>query len=253
MAKYFDEGRWSRGLEHADWYLRLADELQTLRKRYESPGETEAEAIKTEVREFFERKLDTGEITLADTGDDLDAERAPIDTIVIHHTSAPPGYTLKRMNAVHLLNLYVPYFANPTLEQEKHLKGKPIWSNHHDAAGRQIFYAYHWFVRMDGSVERLLEDKAIGWHAGNWDVDTRSVGICLDNDYEASNPTNDVLEAVAGIILEHYPSVMTDRILGHQEVAHLPTICPGSKFLDEWKGELLGAIARLREQDSERR
>ncbi len=244
MAEFIDEERWDQEIRHPDWYLRLAGELRALRKRYESPDEPESEAIKTEVRKFFERKLLAHEVALAVRGDNLDAERKPVDTIVIHHTSAPPGYTLERMNAVHLLNLYAPYYANPGLEQEKHLRGKPIWSNHFDTNGKQVFYGYHWIIRMDGSAQRLLPDEAIGWHAGNWDINTRSVAMCLDNDYEGADPGSDIIEAVAGVIASHYPNVSYDRILGHKEVGRAPTICPGSGFETGWKGRLLEAVGR---------
>jgi N-acetyl-anhydromuramyl-L-alanine amidase AmpD len=144
------------------------------------------------------------------------------------------------MNAVQLLNVYVPYFMNPTVEEEKHLKHQPIWSNH-IVEGKQVFYAYHWFVRMDGSVERLLTDDQIGWHAGNWDINCRSVAICLDNDYSNQDPSPVVLRAAAKIIKEHYSGVQADRVLGHREVND-KTTCPGGNFLGGWKQQLIGLI-----------
>lgn len=239
MADRFYEAAWNAAISKPDWYLVLGDELKILQQQWEDSGDSQRDDIKRAVRGYFERKLQAGEIALAESGEDMDAQREPVDTIVVHHTSAQPGYTLPQMNVVHLLNLYVPYYLNLPVVTEKHLKGTPIWSGHHDGAGKQVFYAYHWLVRMDGSVERLLADGQIGWHAGNWDINKRSVAICIDNDYTDSVPSDEVLKAVARLIGTHYGAVPLDRIFGHREVGKLPTICPGGQFEDVWKPELL--------------
>lgn len=237
--QFFDHKTWSVALREPDWYLALGGELDDLRQRWNNPNDFHADQIKREVREFIETKLLAGEITLANTGANMDLQRQPIDTVVIHHTSSKPGYTLARMNAVHLLNLYVPYYTSPPLEEDKYIKGSAIWSGHHDSAGLQVFYAYHWLVRMDGTVERLLPDGAIGWQAGNWDVNKRSVAICLDNDYTSSNPSSEVLQAIGNIIDLHYPNVRPERIMGHREAAKVATVCPGNLFENGWKSDLI--------------
>lgn len=237
--QFFDHKTWSAALKEPDWYLALGGELANLSQRWNNPHEAYADEIKREVREFIEAKLLAGDIALAKTGENMDAQRQPIDTVVIHHTSSKPGYTFTRMNVVHLLNLYVPYYTNPPLEEEKHLRGSAIWSGHHDSAGQQVFYAYHWLVRMDGTVERLLPDGAIGWHAGNWDVNKRSVAICLDNDYTSSTPSGVVLQAIGDIIDLHYPNVGPERIMGHREAANSATVCPGNLFMNGWKLDLI--------------
>ncbi len=242
-AARFDESAWSAALSKPDWFVVLADELKGLRRQWEDSANPQRDDIKREVRGFFERKLLGGEIALADRGENMDVQREPVDTIVIHHTSAQPGYTLPQMNAVHLLNLYVPYYLNPPVAAEQHLKGTPIWSGHFDGAGNPVFYAYHWLVRMDGSVERLLADGKIGWHAGNWEINKRSVAICIDNDYTDLVPYDEVLKAVAGLIRTHYGAIPHVRIFGHRDVGKLPTICPGELFEDGWKPVLLKLLA----------
>ena len=192
------------------------------------------------VRHFFERALVDNQVSLAATGPNLDVERKAIDTVVIHHTSHTPGYRLSYMEAVHLLNIYAPYYANPTIVGEESLKGQPVWSNHR-RAGRQTFIGYHWLMRMDGSFERLLDDDQIGWHAGNWDINCRSIGVCLDNDYEQSDPGPETLKKLAAHIKRHYPNVASNGIIGHCE-ARVETICPGTNFIDSWKTKLVELI-----------
>jgi N-acetyl-anhydromuramyl-L-alanine amidase AmpD len=126
------------------------------------------------------------------------------------------------------------------------LRGEPIGSGHL-RNGKQVFWPYHWIVRKDGRAERLLYDSEIGWHAGNWDINCRSVAIVLDNDYEESLPSRTELFAVASIVTRHYPGVSIGRVLGHQEV-NPRTACPSKLFLDAagrkgWKSELLDLIA----------
>ena len=88
---------------------------------------------------------------------------------------------------------------------------------------------------MDGTVERLLNDNEIGWHAGDWKVNCHSVAICLDNDFENAAPSNSVLSAVAKLIKTHYPHT---HILGHREI-NPQTTCPGNLFLPDWKKKLI--------------
>jgi len=237
VAKYFDEAAWAEAIAQVDWYVRLDADYRRLQQQIESADAATARAIKTEIREFFEHKLEAGDVALAGRGGNLDIQRAAIDIVVIHHTSAQPGYTLPRMNAVHLLNLYRPHYL--AMAEKHRVKPAPaVWSGHFDEAGRQVFYGYHWLVHMDGSATRLLSDRAIGWHAGDWDINTRSVGICLDNDYmNGRAPSAEVLTAVKRLIRTHYPQLAPERIIGHRE-ANPHTVCPGDSFIDGWQREL---------------
>jgi N-acetyl-anhydromuramyl-L-alanine amidase AmpD len=101
-----------------------------------------------------------------------------------------------------------------------------------------VFWGYHWLMRKDGSFENLLPDNQIGWHAGNWDINKRSIGICLDNDYENKDPKDETLQKLADFIKDNYPNKVT---IGHCE-ARRGTICPGKNFLDGWKKNLLSYI-----------
>lgn len=245
MGKYFDEAKWQLVITQPDWYVTLYSELQTLRQQWEAADTAEATAIKQAVRGFFEHALEANELALAEHGPNLDAGRQPIDTVVIHHTSAAPGYYLPYLNAVHLLNIYVPYFMHPTVPGEEQLKGQPLWSGH-VRHGRPVFYAYHWLMRMDGTFERLLEDDEIGWHAGSWGINRRSIAICLDNDYEYADPSPDILQKLGEFIAAHYPHVPSERIFGHGEASNQPTLCPGAHF-DHWKSALVHAVQRAAE------
>ncbi len=235
----FEEDLWRMRVQKPTWYFKY---IQFIDQAKTDLGEKteELDSLNKNIRNFFETALKENIVCSASEGPDLDEQRLPVDTIVIHHTSAEPGYRIDYLNATHMLNIYVPYFANPTIASEKVLKGRALWSGHF-RDGKQVFWGYHWLMRMDGSFERLLDDKQLGWHAGNWEINRRSVAICLDNDYNKQNPTDNILQKLANHIKDHYPDINATNIIGHCE-ARTGTICPGGNFLSNWKIKLLNYI-----------
>ena len=236
MAEYFDEKKWYEAIQHPNWYLTLSGEFKQLIQKAAQSSPEQAKEIKEACYGFFETHLNAGTIALGKSGPHWDEERKPIDTIVIHHTKNPPGISWQRLSAMHLIRLYASYYASPQ-ENEQHIAGTPLYS-HHFRDNHMVFYAYHWLIRMDGAVERLLEDTHIGWHAGNWDINCRSVALCLDNNFETKTPPQPVLEAVATLIRTQYPHVRPERVLGHREI-NSKTTCPGNTFLNEWKAQIV--------------
>src|ERR1035437_8609641 len=92
-----------------------------------------------------------------------------------------------------------------------------------------------------------LYDSEIGWHAGIWDINRRSIAIALDNDYENSKPPDLVLRAVAALIVYRYGQIPIIRVLGHREV-NQKTTCPSDLFLSGpagsgWKNDLNNELA----------
>jgi len=239
MAKYFDEQKWSEVVRHNDWYLRLSDDYKKLMKQAEESSKEISDEIKKEIYQFFENRLAKKEIALGESGPNWDAERKSIDTIVIHHTKNPPDITWQRLSAMHLIRLYSMYYSSPT-DSEKPIKRQPIYS-HHFRNGEQVFYVYHWLVRMNGGIERLLLDNETGWQAGNWEINCRSIAICLDNDFENSSPSKEVIATIAKIINENYNRIGKERIFGHREI-NPKTTCPGNLFLEGWKKDLISHL-----------
>lgn len=241
MAKYFDEQKWTEAIKKPGWYLTLLRDYKKLTEKAKKSDKETTDQIKEEVYDFFERHLSVGDIALGTEGPDWDKERKSLDTVIIHHSSNQAGISHQKLSAMHLVRIYAPYYASPTKE-ESYIKGQPIYSNHFKN-DKQVFYCYHWIVRVDGSVERLLENGQLGWHAGNWDINCRSIGIMLDNDYENSKPSNVELRAIANLIKEKYPQIPKERVFGHREVKLVgTTTCPSNLFLEGWKANLLSLL-----------
>lgn len=248
--KCFDEKKWSKLIKSPDWYFFLTPEWAKFGELKTKDKELYREC-KKQAYDFFEENLVKGNVALAESGTDWDRERKPVDTVVIHHTEEKPGLGKDRLSAIVLIRLYATYYAEPYDDKDRSVKGKPIWSNHM-RGGKQVFWPYHWIVRTDGSVERLLNDDEIGWQAGNWDTNCRSVAIVLDNNYESSEPSGVELEVVANIIKENYRFVAKENIIGHREVKRSTkvsktTTCPSNLFLSTnsekgWKEKLMTLI-----------
>ena len=228
INSYFDTGKWhDTATSRTDWYRVLYPEFEAILATYETSDLKSRKDARNAVYGFFERLLDRGVVLLGSTGKNWDAERKPVDTIVIHHTKGESGITWQRLDAMHLLRLYAKSYLSPTTEKE--IEGLPVWSNHFRDDGRMVFYAYHWLVRADGSAERLLHDDEIGWQAGNWDINCRSVAICLDGDFEHSVPPLAMIDGARKIIQEQYAHVDSTRIIPHRN-ANPKTTCPGEWF-----------------------
>src|SRR5436853_6348959 len=89
----FDEERWRAIIQKPDWYLVF---VEFANEASQQLGEDtkEIRQLNKQVRHFFENSLAAGEVALGSNGLDWDSEREPVDTVVIHHTSAEPGYQL---------------------------------------------------------------------------------------------------------------------------------------------------------------
>lgn len=239
--------KWEKLLKNPDWYIQIVPELEIIKKEASFKSQSEKENIAEEVYSFFENKLNNGDIALGDKIGNWDKERKPIDTIVIHHTEMVTGLTKDRLSAITLVRLYASYYAKPYDKREIGIVGQPI-SSGHVRDGKQVFWPYHWMVRMNGKIEQLLYENEIGWHAGNWGINCRSAAIVLDNNYVNSRPNDKVLEAVAGLIRSKYNYISKEKIYGHREVRLLgSTSCPSNLFLSKdnyrgWKEDLLTII-----------
>ncbi|HUD19227.1 MAG TPA: peptidoglycan recognition family protein [Patescibacteria group bacterium] len=235
---------WCELIKRPDWYKFVNKKLQELQKLKSTEPEL-YEQEKEKIYDFFQKHLESKNIFLGTTGKNWDLERKPVDTVVIHHTSNKPGISKERLSAIELFRLYSSVYADSKSGEDPEVYNKPVYSGHF-RNGRQMFWAYHWLIRSDGSQERLLLDQEIGWQSGNWNINCRSIAIVFDNDFENSRPGNLELESAAALIRLKYCLVPKNRIFGHREV-NSSTVCPSNKFLPTqnsigWKEELLALI-----------
>lgn len=102
----------------------------------------------------------------------------------------------------------------------------------------------HYLVARDGRVFRLVPEERRAWHAGRawWagetDINSRSIGIELDNPGHSHGytdfpePQMTALVALCREILSRWP-IPSHRVLGHSDVAPYRKIDPGHRF--DWR------------------
>ena len=234
----FNKDEWREKVKDPLWYMDTPAIFKQLKKLHDI-DKSAYEIEKEKAYDFFEEGLREGHIALSATGKNFDAERATIDTVVVHHTSVAGDLSKDRLSGMGLIRLYAPQYADPKYEEDREIRKRGIYSGHF-RNGKQVFWPYHWIIRKDGTCERLLEDREVGWQAGNWIVNCRSVGIVFDADYEVITPPAQMLQSLADVIKKHYPTVQKENIIGHCEV-NKNTTCP-SKHFTEWKPILLGML-----------
>ena len=87
------------------------------------------------------------------------------------------------------------------------------------------YLGWHYTVRSsDGHIDQHIQTKDVGWHAGNWDVNARSIGIEHEG-FAAQGATwytESLYESSAALVrhLAHEYGVPLDRahIIGHDQV-----------------------------------
>jgi N-acetylmuramoyl-L-alanine amidase len=95
----------------------------------------------------------------------------------------------------------------------------------------------HYLLRRDGTVHALVEEGMRAWHAGagSWrgrgDVNSRSIGIELDNDGASpfAAPLMDALEALLPGIMARW-GIRPEGVIGHSCMAPGRKIDPGPRF-----------------------
>lgn len=98
----------------------------------------------------------------------------------------------------------------------------------------------HWLIARDGTVTALVEEDRRAWHAGagSWagrqDVNSRSIGIELDNDGASpfAAPLMNALEVLLCGILARW-DIAPMGVIGHSDMAPDRKRDPGPRF--DWR------------------
>lgn len=95
----------------------------------------------------------------------------------------------------------------------------------------------HYLIAGDGTVFQMVEEDQRAWHAGAgvWagqdDINSRSIGIELDNcgDHPFSHPLMARLEGLLGQIMQRW-EITPDGVIGHSDMAPGRKSDPGPHF-----------------------
>jgi N-acetylmuramoyl-L-alanine amidase len=114
----------------------------------------------------------------------------------------------------------------------------------------------HYLIARDGAVTQMVDEGARAWHAGagRWagcdDINSRSIGIELDNDGFSpfSAPLMDALEDLLGAIMSRW-DIPAHNVIAHSDLAPLRKIDPGGRF--DWRRLALGGLSVWPEDSDE--
>ncbi|NNE51332.1 MAG: N-acetylmuramoyl-L-alanine amidase [Sulfitobacter sp.] len=95
----------------------------------------------------------------------------------------------------------------------------------------------HYLISRRGGITRMVPEESRAWHAGSgeWagmtDINSRSIGIELDNggDHPFSEPLMDALEALLGDIMARQ-GIGPEGVIGHSCMAPGRKTDPGPRF-----------------------
>jgi AmpD protein len=147
----------------------------------------------------------------------------PVDTLIIHSISLPPGM-FGGTGVEHL-------FCN-CLDPNEHPYYREI---------KDLKVSAHFLIRRNGELVQFVPLHQRAWHAGQSYCEGRtrindfSIGVELEG---ADNlPFEDIqyesLAKLTGIIRRQYPAITKERIYGHGDVAPGRKTDPGPMF--DWK------------------
>jgi AmpD protein len=152
-----------------------------------------------------------------------------ISLLVIHCISLPPG---------EFGNHYIDQLFCNQLDPEEHPYFKEIY---------QLTVSSHLLIKRDGVCVQYVPFDKRAWHAGKSIHEGRkqcndfSIGIELEGteliDYTDQQYAQ--LASVVRVLLEAYPKLSTQRIIGHSDIAPGRKTDPGASF--DWQ-RLLGLL-----------
>lgn len=189
------------------------------------------------------------ERTLLDWEAEKREKRLPTDHIVIHHTAGDFGMTWQELSQIQYQRLYPTRFKpstpDPTIAESVAIQSghfRQLTEGPNKGKWQEVFYAYHWLIRADGSKERLLQDDEVGWQAGNWDINMRSIAICFDGNFTNGQPNNAALKTCAELIKSYEKKfgIKDENVLGHNKFTS--TECPGIWFDNGGRDKLLKLV-----------
>lgn len=125
------------------------------------------------------------------------------DTAIIHHSAIP----YLRPQAQEIVRSHL---NNPNIRQPG---------------------SYHYVIECvpDGLVVQLHDEEYIGYHAGNYKYNPRSIGICLAGNFTMQSPTPAQLASLTKLLADIQArwGIPDENIKLHREVRLQPTACPG--------------------------
>ena len=98
--------------------------------------------------------------------------------------------------------------------------------------------AYHYVIDKEGYCYQCYRLEEIGAHAGEWNYNKESIGICFDGDYTKERLTASQLHTYWELLdylctrRPDMPRLISKSIKAHREVRPQPTACPSDTIFN---------------------
>ena len=143
-----------------------------------------------------------------------------ISLLVIHNISLPPGQ---------FGNNFVDQFFTNNLDPEKDPYFKEIY---------EMEVSSHLFIDREGGLTQFVPFDKAAWHAGvskfrgKENCNEFSIGIELEGTDDLEYPSNQykTLIEVTKALMDYYPEIKIDSIVGHKDIAPVRKTDPGEAF-----------------------
>jgi len=168
----------------------------------------------------------------------------PITAIVIHHSGSFPASWQTNAEAIEGYRNYHKYSVHPGVYADR-----STWAWHQDSDGtwyqmpaQEGFpdgYSgtngynindidYHWLVGTDGLIYAGRPENTVGWHASNWEINLRSLGICFVGCFDWQAPSDIQYWAGVDLVSKKMIQYHITELYRHSDFANKS--CPGYSF-----------------------
>ena len=154
-----------------------------------------------------------------------------VDMIVIHAISLPPGE--------YGTGYVIDFFLNK-LDHTAHPYFREL---------AEVRVSAHYFIDREGAITELVDPALMAWHAGESSFEGRkrcnsfSIGIELEGspEHPFTEEQYRALKELCLLLMEYYPLIKPERIVGHSDIAPGRKEDPGPLFAwERLRGELGG-------------
>lgn len=170
-----------------------------------------------------------------------------ITEIVIHHSGSFPSSDTPQANAsaVESYRNYHKYSVHPGVYSDKSTWAwyfdsylgewvqMPAQEGYPDGVSAPNGYNYndidyHFLVGTDGLVYTGRNIDTVGWHASNWSVNVRSIGVCFNGNFDAVSPNSNQYWAGVDLVSKLMQKYKITDISRHSDYS--AKSCPGYSF-----------------------
>jgi len=110
---------------------------------------------------------------------------------------------------------------------------------------------YHYFIENNGMLYKGRDDSKEGAHCYQEDMNKKSIGVCLEGNFDIELPTTEQEKVLKDLILNlriKY-NIPRQRIMFHRDFALYKT-CPGNNFTWEYLQKLIMLKEVIRNSDN---